>query len=86
MLSMSRYSALCALGAEIFYLLCIPYGLLLSGKARELHAVLFEFIPGFVWGSPVSLVWGGIFLGILSWIAGWYIAWMHNTSLVSRRR
>lgn len=86
MLSTTKYSLLCLVGAEIFYVLCLPFGLLLSGRARELHAVLLELIPGFVWGAPVSMAWGGIFLGILAWIVGWYIAWMHNVSLVPERQ
>lgn len=86
MLSTTKYSALCVLGTEIFYVLCLPYGYLLSGKAKELHAALFELIPGFVWGAPVTMVWGGLFLGILSWIGGWYVAWMHNTSLVAGKK
>jgi hypothetical protein len=84
MLSSSKYSGLCVLGTEVFYILCLPYGLLLSAKGRELHAALFELIPGFVWGAPLSMVWGGLFLGILAWIAGWYVAWMHKASLVAK--
>jgi hypothetical protein len=84
MLSCSKYSGLCVLGTEIFYILCLPFGLLLSAKGRELHASLFELIPGFAWGAPMSMVWGGVFLAILAAIGGWYVAWMHNTSLVSK--
>jgi hypothetical protein len=81
MLSTTKYAALCVLGMEIFYVLCIGYGFVLSDKARELHHALFELIPGFVWGNPVSLVWGGLYMGVLALIGGWYIAWMHNASL-----
>jgi hypothetical protein len=81
MLSKTKYAALCVLGTEIFYLLCIGYGLVLSGKAMDLHHSLFELIPGFVWGNPLRMVWGAVYLGVLAWIGGWYIAWMHNTSL-----
>ena len=80
-LSKTKYAALCVLGTEIFYVLCIGYGLVLSSKAMELHHSLFELIPGFVWGNPLSMVWGAAYLGVLAWIGGWYIAWMHNTSL-----
>jgi hypothetical protein len=52
MLSKTKYALLCLLGMEIFYVLCIIYGVLLSGKAMELHHGLFELIPGFVWGNP----------------------------------
>ena len=83
MLSKTKYSALWVLGAEIVYVLCLPYGYLLSVKGKELHDTLFELIPGFVWGNALSLAWGGLFVGILAWIGGWYIAWMHNASMVS---
>jgi len=56
MLSKTKYAALCVLGMEIFYVLCIGYGLMLSGKAMELHHGLFELIPGFVWGNVFSMV------------------------------
>jgi hypothetical protein len=81
MLSTTKYAALCVLGMEIFYVLCIGYGFVLSDKARELHHALFELIPGFVWRNPVSLVWGGLYMGVLALVGGWYIAWMHNASL-----
>lgn len=72
---------LCAGHRDI--LLCLGYGLVLSAKGRELHQELFELIPGFVGGNPVSMVWGAVYMGILAWIAGWYIAWMHNTSILT---
>ena len=81
MLFKTKYAGLCVLAAEILYVLCIGYGLLLSGKTMELHHSLFELIPGVVWGNPVSMVWGALYLAILAWIGGWYIAWMHNASL-----
>lgn len=84
MLSKSKYAALCALGMEIFYCLCLFYGVLLSAKARELHHALFELIPGLTWGTPVTMVWGAVYVGLLAWIAGWYISWMHNVSTISR--
>jgi len=82
MLFKTKYASLCVLGMEIVYILCTGYGLLLSGKAMELHHSLFELIPGVVWRDPVSMVWGALYLGILAWIGGWYIAWMHNASLI----
>jgi hypothetical protein len=83
MLSKTKYSGLCVLGTEVFYVLCIGYGILvLSEKAQELHHAIFELIPGFAWGNPVSMVWGGALLGIFALVAGWYIAWMHNASLI----
>jgi hypothetical protein len=81
MLSKTKYAGLCVLGTVIFYVLCIGYGSLLSGKAQELHHALFELIPGMVWGNPASMVWGAFYLAIMAWVSGWYIAWMHNTSL-----
>ena len=83
MLSTTKYAALCVLGLEIFYVLCLGYGLLLSAKAQELHHALFELIPGFVWGNLVSVVWGAVYMAILGWIVGWYIAWMHNASMIT---
>jgi len=85
MLSKIKYSGLCLLGTEVFYAVCIAYGLLLSGKAQELHHALLELIPGFAWSSPASVVWGGIYLGALALLGGWYIAWMHNVSLVTSK-
>jgi hypothetical protein len=85
MLSKTRYSSLCLLGVEVFYVLCIAYGLLLSGKVQELHHALLELIPGFAWGNPASMVWGGLYIGALAWVVGWYIAWMHNASLIGVR-
>ena len=86
MLFKTKYASLCVLGMEIVYILCTGYGLLLSGKAMELHHSLFELIPGVVWGNPVSMVWGAVLLGIFALIAGWYIAWMHNVSLVTSKK
>jgi hypothetical protein len=86
MLSTTKYVALWVVGMEIFYALCLGYGSLLSQKGRELHQSLFELIPGFVWGNPVSMVWGGLYMGVFALIVGWYIAWMHNTSLITGRK
>ena len=86
MLSKIKYAALCVLGTEIFYILCIGYGsLFLTGKAMELHHSHFELFPGFAWGNPVSMASGAVYLGIMAVIAGWYVAWMHNTSLITRK-
>jgi len=83
MLSTKKYPALWAVGAELLYVLCLPYGYLLSAKGEEIHDALFELIPGFIWGNALSMVWGALFVGILAWIGGWYIAWIHNTSMVA---
>ena len=37
MLSNAKYTGLCVLGTEVFYVLCVAYGSLLVGKAQELH-------------------------------------------------
>ena len=84
MLSETKYVGLCLLGMEVFYVLCLAYGLLLTGKSRELHLSLFELLPWFAWGNPASIVGDGVLLGIFALIAGWYIAWMHNVSLLTK--
>ncbi len=81
MLSKTKYATLCVLGIEIFYVLCVIYGLTLSGKASELHHSLFELLPLFVWGSITSFVLGAIYLALFAWVFGLYVAWMHNVSL-----
>lgn len=83
MLSATKYAGLCVVGTLIFYILCLPYGYLLTANGKALHDALFELIPGFVWGDVLSMVWGGVFLAVLAWIGGWYIAWMHNASLIA---
>jgi hypothetical protein len=82
MLSKIKYAGLCVLGTEIFYVFCLAYGWSLFGKARELHHSLFELLPWFAWGNPLSILWGAVLLGVFALVAGWYIAWMHNVSLV----
>ena len=86
MLSTPKYAALCVLGMQIFYVICLGYGFALSDNARELHHSLFELIPGFVWGNPGTMVWGAVYMGVLASIGGWYIAWMHNPSLIMSQR
>jgi hypothetical protein len=56
---------------------------LLPDKAKELHRALFELIPGFVWGNAISMTWGALYMGLIAWIVGSYIAWMHNASIVT---
>jgi len=82
MLSKTKYALLCVLGIEIFYVLCVIYGLTLSGKASELHHSLFELLPLFVWGSLMSFILGAFYLALFASVLGWYVAWMHNVSLV----
>jgi len=30
----------------------------------------------------LSMVWGALYVGILAWVGGWCIAWMHDASLI----
>lgn len=83
MLSKAKCAALCILGMEIFYVLCTAYGFTLSGRKMELHHSLFELLPLFVWGTVESFLFGALSLGIFAGIFGWYVAWMHNATLVS---
>lgn len=85
MLSKTKYAALCIVGTEIFYVLCTAYGFTLSGRRMELHHILFELLPLFVWGNPESFFFGALALGAFAGVFGWYIAWMHNASLVTDR-
>jgi hypothetical protein len=82
MLSKTKYSGLCVAGIEVFYVLCLIYGSLLVGRAQEIHHSLFELLPGVAWGDPLSLIWGAVLLGLFALIVGWYVAWMHNVSLL----
>ena len=85
MLSVQRYVWLCVLGAEVFYVLCVLYGQSLTGAAAELHHSLFALLPGFVWGTTSGLVYGAVDVLVASLIVGWYIVWMHNYSLISKK-
>ena len=53
---------------------------------QELHHALFELIPGFVWGKLVGVAWGAVYMGALAWVAGWYISWMYNASLIKAEK
>lgn len=86
MLQLKRYGWLCVLGTEVFYVLCLIYGLFLTGKAAELHHSLFELLPGFSWGNVGSVILGAVYLFVFAWIFAWYIVWMHNTSLVKSEK
>lgn len=88
MLSLKRYGWLCVLGGEVAYFICVLGGYLPLRTARgvELHNALFETLPGFVWGSPWSVVLGGVYVFALAWIFGAYMVWMHNTSLIKQEQ
>jgi hypothetical protein len=87
-LSMKRYGWLCVLGGEVSYLICILGGYLPLRTVRgtELHDALLETLPGFVWGSPLSVILGAVYVFVFAWIFGAYMVWMHNTSLIKRER
>lgn len=82
-LSLKSYASKCVLGMEVAYVICLIGGYLpwRTERAIELHHTLFETLPGFIWGNPLSYLWGAILLGVLAWIGGAYIVWMHNSSL-----
>lgn len=80
-LSIGKYAALCVLGGEIAYTVCMVYGIFLSGKAAELHSALFQLFPGFSGLNFASWFFGGLTMVVWSGAAGAYIAWMHNVSV-----
>jgi len=83
-LSIQKYAALCVLGGEVAYTVCMLYGFFLSGKALELHQALFQLMPGFSGMNFTSWFFGAIMVALWSGIAGAYIAWMHNVSMVHK--
>ena len=52
----------------------------------ELHRMLFETLPGFAWGSVLSVFLGAAYVFVFAWIFAAYYVWMHNTSLVASER
>jgi len=80
-LSIGKYAGLCVLGGEIAYTACLIYGVMLTGKASELHRAILELLPGFSWLGIGSYLAGAIIIAIWSGLAGAYIAWMHNVSV-----
>lgn len=85
-LSLKSYALKCVLGMEVVYVICLIGGYLpwRTGRGIELHHTLFETLPGFFWGNVGSYLWGAILVGVIAWIFGAYIVWMHNSSLVSK--
>ncbi|MDO8557841.1 MAG: hypothetical protein Q7S09_01450 [bacterium] len=51
----------------------------------RLHHTLFETLPGFTWGSPISMILGAVYVFVFSWIFGSYMVWMHNSSLEAEK-
>lgn len=85
-LSFKSYTLKCVLGMEIAYILCLigAYLPFYTQRGFELNHALFETIPGFTWGNFGSVIWGAILLGIMAWVFGAYLVWMHNSSLVKK--
>ena len=85
-LSLKSYVWKCVLGSEIVYFICLIGGYLpiRSSEAIELHHRLFETMPGFIWGSNLSIVIGVVYTFIFAWVFGSYMVWMHNSSLVQK--
>jgi len=86
MLSLKRYRWLCVLGGEVLYALCILGGFLPLRNTRgtELHHALLETLPGFTWINIGSVLLGAVYVFVFAWLFGWYIVWMHNSSLVNK--
>ncbi len=80
-LSIGKYAALCVLGGEIAFAVCMAYGLFLTGKAAELHLALFQLLPGYTGMNLISWFIGAILVAVWSGLGGSYIAWMHNVSI-----
>ena len=85
-LSFKSYVSKCVLGMEVAYIICLIGGYLpwRTQRGIEIHHTLFETLPGFVWGNVGSYLWGAILLGVIAWIFGAYIVWMHNSSLIEK--
>ena len=84
--SFSKYGWRCVLGAEVFYALCLMFGLSLTGADFTLHNSLFELLPGFTWISLSSVLIGAVQIFIYSWIFAAYMVWMLNSSMEHGKR
>ena len=87
-LGFKSYVWKCMLGLEIAYFICLGVGYLplRSDAARQMHQTLFETMPGFVWGRPLSIVLGAIYMAITAWFVGAYYVWMYNSSLIDAKK
>jgi hypothetical protein len=86
-LSLSSYVWKCVLAGEALYFLCLAWGTLpISESARALHRVIFEVLPGFSWESSFSYALGAVYVLVGSSVFGYYMVWMHNSSLISVRK
>ncbi len=80
-LLIKKYSALCVLGGEIAFTVCMAYSIFLTGKVAELHLAIFQMFPGYTGMNFSSWLAGAITVAVWSGVMGAYISWMHNVSL-----
>lgn len=82
-LSFKKYVQKCILGGEIVYFICLFGGFLplRTEAGTALHHAIFETMPGFTWISAGSVLLGVAYVFIFSLAFGWYMVWMHNSSL-----
>lgn len=83
-LSLKKYGWKCALGSEIVYFICFLGGFLpwRTIKGTELHHIIFETLPGFLWINIRSVILGAIYFFVFAWIFAWYFVWMYNSSVI----
>jgi len=83
MLNRQSYVWKFILGSEIAYLICLLSAFIpMSNKAAlELHHLLFETLPGFVWLDFSSFLLGAFYTLVFAWLFGQYYVWMHNSSI-----
>lgn len=76
-----KYAALCVLGGEIAFTVCMVYGRFLTGKAAEMHTAIFQMLPGYSGMNFFSWLAGAGVVAVWSGAMGAYVAWMHNVSI-----
>ena len=81
MLSLSKYLWKCVLGIELVYSACLFYEFGLTAEKVKLHHDLLELLPFFEWGNPLRMAMTGLCLAVYAIFFGWYMVWMHNSSL-----
>ncbi len=83
-LSFKSYVSKCIFGSEVVYFACLSGGLIpmRPPEISQLHHSLFELLPGFVWINAGSIILGAVYMLIFSAVFGWYMVWMHNSSLI----
>lgn len=81
MLSLGKYVWKCIVGTELVYFGCLLYGTTLSGERAKLHHSLLELLPLFKWGEPSHVVMTAICMALMAGLFGWYMVWMHNSSM-----